>query len=193
MSEAAYAAMREYIKVAVELEVQKRIGEVRSAPVTLPVAPTERPIDGKDGVGVAGVSIREGNLYVRLTDGSEHDAGRVVGRDGIDGAPGKDGERGIDGVDGRDGKDGINGRDGADGVATRSEIESIVEARYADVQVRSFADIYQGVYENGKQYTRGVLTTWGGSLWLAQSDTEKRPGETPDWKLIVKAGRDARK
>ena len=103
-----------------------------------------------------------------------------------EGPPGKDGKDGKNGRDGVDGKSGEKGERGADGVATLEQIEAIVEKRFADVQVRNLADTYQGVYKPGETYTRGVLTTWGGSLWLALAETTKKPGETPDWRLVVK-------
>lgn len=130
------------------------------------------------------------------------------GRDGVDGKAGSDGkdgqpgERGTDGIIGRDGKDGLNGIDGkpgekgergADGIATRAELDELIEQRYGELQVRTFADTYQGVYEPNRTYNRGLLTTWGGSLWLSQSDTKTKPGESPDWKLVVKKGSDGRK
>lgn len=37
--------------------------------------------DGKEGVGVQKVEIREGHLYVTLTDGKESDAGVVVSQE----------------------------------------------------------------------------------------------------------------
>jgi hypothetical protein len=116
------------------------------------------------------------------------------------GPPGKDGKDGTDGKDGVDGKNGVDGKDGApgergaNGIATPEELDARIEARFADLQVRTFADVYQGVYDPAKTYTRGVLTTWGGSLWLSQAQEPKtKPGENGDWKLIVKAGRDGRK
>jgi hypothetical protein len=169
MSEATYALMREFIKVAVELEVGKRIGEVRSVEVRS--EPVEGP-PGKDG--------RDG----------------IDGKDGKDGAPGPQGERGADGLAGRDGTPGPRGEPGergADGIATRAELESIVEARFAELQVRTFADLYQGVFEPSKIYTRGSLATWGGSLWLSMRESSSRPGENADWKLVVKRGADGKK
>lgn len=105
----------------------------------------------------------------------------------IEGAPGTDGKDGTNGVDGKDGKDGTQGERGADGIATIEELEAAVEKRFADVQVRTFADTYQGVYKPDQPYLRGTLTTWGGSLWLSLADTQRKPGEqNPDWKLVVK-------
>lgn len=114
----------------------------------------------------------------------------------IEGPPGKDGKDGRDGKDGTnggDGKPGEKGERGADGIATREELHSLIEERMADINVRSFADVYQGVYEPDRLYTRGLATTWGGSLWLALVDTKAKPGENADWRLIVKKGADGRK
>lgn len=107
----------------------------------------------------------------------------------VEGPPGKDGKDGANGVDGKDGKDGTDGKHGergVDGIATREEMLQEIEKRVAEINVRTFADIYQGVYKSGELYTRGVLTTWGGSLWLSLNETKAKPGETPDWKLVVK-------
>ena len=180
MNESTYAAMREFIKVAVELEVGKRMVEVRAAlPVETRMA---EPV-----IGPAGKDGRDGK------DG-------VDGKDGKDGAPGEKGERGADGLNGRDGAPslvpgpkGDKGERGADGIATREEIEAVVMRHVADLQVRTFADVYQGVFEPDKAYTRGQLATWGGSLWLSQTETRAKPGENNDWKLIVKRGADGRK
>lgn len=187
MSESPYVAMREFIRVAVELEVRKAIPDLkesltREAPKIIEGPPGKDGRDGKDGVN---------------------------GKDGQDGKPGELGQRGADGVNGKDGRNGDPGKDGApsaipgpkgdkgergaDGIATREELNAIVEQRFAEIQVRTFADVYQGVYENGRNYERGLLATWGGSLWLSQAETRSKPGESPDWRLVVKKGADARK
>jgi hypothetical protein len=182
----------------------------------------EKPKDGRDAVGIAGVTMRSGDLILRLSDGTEHNVGRVIGEKGDKGDRGENGkdstvagdkgekgdtgERGVMGLSGTNGKDGSDGlpsivpgskgdkgERGADGIATREELESIIEELRADVQVRTFADVYQGVYENNKQYTRGLLTTWGGSLWLSQVGTRSKPGENGDWKLVAKRGSDGKK
>jgi hypothetical protein len=90
-------------------------------------------IDGKDGVGIADLRMVEGDLLIRLTDGTEKNVGRIIGERGAPGVDGKDGADGVDGKDGApgergpqgergavgekgvDGKDGSPGRDGRDG------------------------------------------------------------------------------
>lgn len=150
---------------------------------------------GRDGRGITAAAIRDGKLFLRMTDDTEQEVGTVVGPPGKDaeGLPGKDGH---DGKDGERGADSIipgpKGDDGADGIATREELDSIIEARMADIQVRSFADAYEGVWKDGL-HKRGVFTTWGGSLWLSLADTENKPGENGDWRLVVKKGSDAKR
>lgn len=107
----------------------------------------------------------------------------------IEGPAGKDGSNGKDGVDG---KDGAPGKDGANGIATRAELESLMEVRFADLQVRSLADAYQGTYDQSKLYTRGQITSWDGQPWLAMTETRAVPGASSDWKLFAKKGRDGR-
>ncbi|GEP05555.1 hypothetical protein MOX02_35930 [Methylobacterium oxalidis] len=50
----------------------------------------------------------------------------------------------------------------------------------------------RGVYKAGETYKPGDGVTWGGSWWLAQKETSTRPGESDDWRLAVKRGRDGR-
>jgi hypothetical protein len=102
--------------------------------------------------------------------------------------PGPKGDPGKDGAPSTvPGPKGEPGAPGKDGIATREEIEAIVERKAADITVRTFADVYQGVFKPDTRYTRGLLTTWGGSLWLSLVDTSRKPGDNnADWKLVVK-------
>jgi hypothetical protein len=45
-----------------------------------------------------------------------------------------------------------------------------------------------GVYEAGTAYSRGAAVSHSGSYWVAKADTTLRPGESTDWRLIVKKG-----
>jgi hypothetical protein len=146
------------------------------------------------------IEVREGAPGRDGVDGKDGAPGRdgIDGKDGRDGVDGPPGERGADGINGRDGSPGERGERGADGVATREEIESIatraVEARFAEVQTRSWLDTYQGTYDpKHGTYARSSTVTWDGSLWGAFSDTDKQPGtQDSGWKLITKRGRDGR-
>lgn len=178
MNESTYAAMRAYIDVAVELRVDKVTQplheEIRSLRGQLETrsAPPLASTPGKDGSN--GKDGKDG------LDGKD-------GRDGVNGKDGAAGAPGRDGAPGARGEPGAKGDRGADGIATRAEIEEIVERKAADITVRTFADTYKGVFKPDERYTRGVLTTWGGSLWLSLVDTSRKPGDNnTDWRLVVK-------
>jgi len=181
-------------------DIERRVWE-RIEP-KIPKPPTfTQPENGKDGRGIDDLSIREGSLVARFTDKTEQNLGRVVGRDAEPAKDGKD-ATGIAEVSKRNGELVIrltdnternlgrvepkDGENGADGIPTIEDVEAVVERRVADINVRTFADTYKGVYKPGELYTRGVLTTWGGSLWLSLADTKNKPGENGDWKLVVK-------
>jgi hypothetical protein len=159
-------------------EVRSLMGELqtRAVPVAGPPGPAGR--DGTDG-----------------KDGARGEKGDVgpAGKDGLPGPQGDKGERGADGLQGRDGTNGKDGERGADGTSSPAEIEAIVEKRVAEINVRTFADIYQGVYKPGNLYARGLLATWGGTLWLSLKDTQAKPGEGADWRMVASKGADGRK
>lgn len=57
------------------------------------------------------------------------------------------------------------------------------------VKIPAFVD--QGLYKSDHEYEKGDCVTFGGSLWICQKDLPAgRPGETSDWRLAVKRGRD---
>lgn len=72
------------------------------------------------------------------------------------------------GADGAPGKDGANGQDGSPGLS------------------------FEGVYQEGQSYIKGQIATWAGSCWHANTETTSKPGESKDWTLMVKRGRDGR-
>ena len=77
---------------------------------------------------------------------------------------------------------------------TLEEMDARIEARFRKLQVRTFADVYREVYRDEEQYARGDVVTYGGSLWLAKSDSkDERPGTSDAWRLIVKKGADAKR
>lgn len=111
--------------------------------------------------------------------------------EGPPGPAGPQGERGEQGPQGEVGPAGAVGERGADGIPTIEEVEEVVTRKVNELEARSFADFYNGVYKEGTAYTRGSLATWDGSLWLAQTETTQKPGDkNADWKLVVKKGRD---
>ncbi len=49
------------------------------------------------------------------------------------------------------------------------------------------------VYRDGDAYLKGDAVSWGGSLFLARKDSPLgKPGESDDWRLAVKRGRDGK-
>jgi hypothetical protein len=85
---------------------------------------------------------------------------------------------------------------GKQGLAWRVRKFDEIDRRLAELEERiaaakgfNLADVYYGVWQAGI-YERGSLVTHGGSLWIALASTEGRPGETDDWQLCVKRGRD---
>jgi collagen type II alpha len=121
------------------------------------------------------------------------------GRDGLPGAPGRPGVRGEDGIDGKDGLHGMNGVS-IDGlrvehvggrkqklIASKSdgseqEVPFVMEGMLLDC----------GIHKTGDAYQLGDVVTRGGSYWVAKVATRGTPGESPDWRLVVKRGRDGK-
>lgn len=141
--------------------------------------------DGLDGIGLAGGFIgRDGHLVLTFTDGRTAKLENVVGKDGKDGEPGKDGRDGLGFEDlniDYDGEREVTIKLSRDGVTTI--------ARKIDFPVA----IYRGVYVEGKQYVRGDMVTWGGSLYHCNEPTGDKPGGTSKaWTLAVKRGADGR-
>jgi hypothetical protein len=121
------------------------------------------------------------------------------GRDGLPGNPGRQGPRGEDGIDG---KDGMPGRDGLAVESIRCEV---IDRRTQKLVLRSSDGsefeapivldgmvIDAGIHKTGEQYEKGDAVTRGGSYWVANVNTKATPGESPDWRLVVKRGRDGK-
>lgn len=147
--------------------------------------------DGKDGVGLAGAVIdRSGGLVITLTDGTTRELGQVVGKDGAAGLNGKDG---ADGAPGRDGADGF----GFDDMSFEHDGERGFVLRFVKGdRTKEFAFevpmvIDRGVWREGN-YQKGDATSWAGSLWIAQKDTDAKPDSGDGWRLAVKRGRDGK-
>lgn len=214
MSDVLMEAVERYMD-AVDARLRAMRGEIRNELLlelrAAPLATTTPTVEVREGpqgpVGEPGPAGPQGERGEAGPQGPAGEPGSP-GERGADGLPGRDGspgERGEIGPQGERGSDGLNGRDGApgergergeqgergaDGIATREEIEEIMEARFLDLQARTFADIYREVYRSGQTYKRGEIATWDGSMWLAQVETMAKPGEGADWTLVVKRGRD---
>lgn len=122
---------------------------------------------GKDGVGVAGATInRGGNLVLMTSDGRTHDLGPVIGKDGRDWEGAEldfDGEKSLI----------LRARDGAERI------------------IKTAIPRDRGYWRNGTAVEKGDLVTHDGSLWIAQTDTDEKPGYGKDaWRLAARKGRD---
>jgi hypothetical protein len=149
-------------------------------------------IKGDTGVGVAGAVIdRSGVLVLTLSDGSTRDLGVVVGKDGLDG---KDGADGAPGEPGKDGSDGL-GFDDLEIVhdGERSFAFKLVQGERAkEFPFTVPVVIDRGVYKAGETYAPGDGVTWGGSYWIAKSETDAKPDSGEGWRLAIKRGRDGK-
>lgn len=142
---------------------------------------------GADGAGIAELLIdRGGVLVATFTDGRMKTLGPVVGKDGQPGQPGKDG------ADGRDGfaLDDFDVSMMEDGRTIelsfeRGDVRNEFELKFPVV-------IDRGVWKEGSKYEQGDAVTWGGSLWIAQKETEAKPDSGDGWRLSVKRGRDGK-
>jgi len=137
-----------------------------------------KPQDGKDGIGVMDALIdRDNCLVLTLSNGSTKNLGRIVGRDGKDGAPGADGV-------------------GFDDLTFEYDGERTITLKFVKgEQVKDFSVkvpmmIYRGIFSESKEYEAGDCVTWGGSVWVAQRKTTAKPETNDDWKLAVKRGKD---
>lgn len=176
--------------------LQARIAELEARdPVAGPPgekgAAGERGKDGErgnDGRGVKELLIdRDGNLIATMDDGELQSLGPVVGKDGGDGKDGKKGKDGRDGFSLEDFDCRVLDDDRTLELSFRSgEHEHIATLKWPTV-------IDRGVYKAGETYDPGDAVSWGGSLWVAQKETDAKP-DTADsgWRLAVKRGRDGK-
>lgn len=107
-----------------------------------------------------------------------------------------------DGAPGKDGRDGVDGKDGLgiedfhwDFDVDAGEMVLMFERGDVRKEFRKPVPVMvdRGVFKAGEQYRQGNSVTWGGSSWIAQKhDPAGKPGESADWRLSVKKGRDGK-
>jgi hypothetical protein len=62
-----------------------------------------------------------------------------------------------------------------------------LEARIAGLEARPELE-YRGSHASDQTYAAGNLVTRSGGLWLCLRSTTQTPGQSGDWKLVVKRG-----
>ena len=153
-----------------EIEAVRREAAAATEAVRREIPKLPEVIHGRDGAGVVEVKQNaDGELIVKLSNGETINAGKVRGEDGLgfeDMSVDWDGERELTFSFTRDGRSEV----------TRLTIPAI---------------IYRGIWREGP-FQRGDSVTWGGSLWIAQRDTEDKPETSDAWKLSAKRGRDGK-
>jgi hypothetical protein len=75
-----------------------------------------------------------------------------------------------------------------DAVKTVKGRSAALEARVTQIEQQPPSPHYQGVFQEGKTYSRGSMVTKAGGLWLALEDTMEIPGRSERWRLVVKSG-----
>ena len=158
-----------------------------------PGPPGRDGVDGKDGPPGEG--------------GPEGPAGKdggtgPAGDKGMDGAPGRDGRDGLPGLAGKDGANGINGADGfslEDFDVSLGEDGRTLSFKFTrgelvkERQIKMAWPLDKGIYRPEAVYDKGDCVTLGGSQFSAQKDAPAgKPGESDDWRLAVKRGRDGK-
>ena len=142
----------------------------------LPGADGAKGEPGADGVGMAGGMIDvNGELILTTTKGDTLRLGKVVGKDGANGADGigfddlsfdYDGEREFSIKASRDGR--------------------VKEAKFTVPTV-----IDRGYWRDGVKAKSGDGWTEGGHWWICKADTDSRPGhDNPAWRMGARAGKD---
>jgi integrin beta 3 len=157
-------------------------------------------LNGKDGAGVVSAFIdRDEHLVVTLSDGSVKDCGVVVGKS-VDPA---DVVRSVEAIVAtwerpKDGKDGIDGKDGLgfdDFSVGFDEVDGYALKYVRGDEAKRFRVAwpwYAGVWQSGRRYPAGAKVTSKGAEWTAKVDTFEKPGESRDWQMSAKGGRDGK-
>jgi hypothetical protein len=76
--------------------------------------------------------------------------------------------------------------------ALENEVAVLKQKHVAAPDVATLADCHIGVHRPGLEAKRGQICTFHGGAWLCLKDTTGTPAESPDWRLIIKAGRPGR-
>lgn len=100
-------------------------------------------------------------------------------------------------IDGKNWKCMVDGHSGVeevyDGERTIKTVHRFASGKTQEFMRTTKEVIDRGVYKVGNEYERGDGVSKSGSFWICQVDkTSAVPGDSSDWRLAVKAGRDAK-
>lgn len=149
---------------------------------------------GEDGASITDEQLRE--VVQQRFSGWALEFERIATdrqRAAIDAVPlprdGRDGERGRDGL----GLDDFEWRvDSPDGGRTLV-LELTAGGRTQAATIKTATVLDRGVYDAQKRYEAGDAITYGGHLWIVQKAAPQgKPGESADFRLAVRRGRDAK-
>jgi hypothetical protein len=74
----------------------------------------------------------------------------------------------------------------------RDDKIAALEARIIDMEKHIAAMTYKGVWRDGERYRKNNFVTHDGSVWICLRDIEGKPGQSLEWQLAVRKGKDAR-
>ena len=63
-----------------------------------------------------------------------------------------------------------------------------IEQRLAALEAersKTLADAFMGGWMAGREYKRGALVQHADALWLAMTETDERPGQSPAWRALA--------
>lgn len=205
-----------------EVDYEIMRGMVQEAVAAIPVPERgERGIAGErgepgerglSGVGLSGFAInRDGELLATLSDGTLHNLGQVVGRDG---APGEKGERGEEGAPGKDGAGVDDIHISQDGTTMELKFVTGGTAYACEVELprgekgdpgangdagqpgergepgpEAYVGEARGLFDAEAQYRKMDVVSFNGSEWRAKFDD---PGDLPGEGWMLSAGRGKR-
>ena len=74
----------------------------------------------------------------------------------------------------------------------RDDKIAALEARIVDAEKAAQEFRYRGVWQPGEIYKRNNFCTFDGSVWVCLRDTEGKPGQSLEWQLAVRKGKDGK-
>jgi hypothetical protein len=80
----------------------------------------------------------------------------------------------------------------ASALKQRDDKIAALEARIVDSEKQAAEFRYRGVWQPGETYKKNNFITFDGSVWVCLRETEGKPGQSLDWQLAVRRGKDGK-